>query len=116
MLVQVHTDNHIHGSAELSARVEDDVRATLERFADQITRVEVHLNDVNGPKGGSDDLRCQIEARLAGRQPVSVTEKADTLDAALAGALETLERMLDRTLDKLGHKKGQTSYGGDQTI
>ncbi len=116
MQVQVHTDNHIHGSAELSSRVEDEVSGTLERFGEQITRVEVHLNDVNGPKGGEDDLRCMMEARLAGHQPIAVTHRAAALDEAITGAVEKLERSLDHTLGRLGHKKGRTSFGGDQEI
>lgn len=116
MQVLVTGDNHIHGSAERSREVEAEVAATLERFAEQITRVEVHLHDANGHKGGDDDKRCTMEARLGGLQPIVVTHDAGTLDEAIDGAVEKLERTLDRTIDKLSDVKGRTSYGGDQVI
>ena len=115
MQVLVHTDNHIQGSDELSGRVQTEVDALLGRFGEQIIRVEVHLNDVNANKSGIDK-RCLMEARLAGLQPVAVTHVAETLDEAISGAAEKLERTLDKSLDKLGHHKGRTSFGGDQTI
>ena len=42
--------------------------------------------------------------------------EAATLDQAISGAAEKLEGALDRLFDKLGHHKGRTSFGGDQTI
>ncbi len=115
MLIQVNTDNHIVGREELVAKVEASVAATLDRFADQITRVEVHLTDENAQKGGNDK-RCLMEARLAGMQPVAASHQAGSLIEAVDGAAEKLETMLGRTLDKLGETKGRTSFGGDQTI
>ncbi len=101
MQIQVNTDRTVSGSEELSRRVEGVVEGALGRFAERITRVEVHLNDVNGKKAGDDDNRCQMEARLAGLQPVSVSHQADTLDQAIDGAAKKLQRMLDTTLGKL---------------
>ena len=116
MQVQVNTDNHIHGREALIQRVASEVEGTLARFADQITRVEVHLNDANGHKGGDHDKRCLMEARLAGHQPVAVSCEAGNLDAAIDGAAGKLEKSLDHILGKLHHHKGLTSFGGDQKI
>lgn len=117
MQVLVHTDNHIEGTEGLSRHVEAVVRAALDRFTDQITRVEVHLHDQNSAhKSGDHDKRCLMEVRLAGMQPIAVSHDGATLDQVLDGAAEKLERTLDRTLGKLGEKKGRTSYGGEQTI
>lgn len=115
MFVNVHTDNHIKGSDDLTRRVEDEVIATLDRFGEQVVTVEVHLNDVNSQKHGVDK-RCMMEARLAGLQPIAVTHMAETLDEAIEGAAEKLERAVDHVVDKLEHHKGRTSFGGDQTI
>ena len=115
MFVNVHTDNHIKGSDDLTRRVEDEVIATLERFGDQVVTVEVHLHDENGQKHGIDK-RCVMEARLSGLQPIAVTHMAETLDEAIDGAAEKLERSIEHTVDKLGHHKGRTSFGGDQVI
>ena len=116
MQVQVNTDNHIEGRQALSDRAEAVVGAALERFADRVTRVEVHLGDENSRKGGEDDKKCVLEARPGGMQPLVVSHHAATIDQALDGATEKLERLLESTFDKLGQKKGRTSMGGDQTI
>lgn len=116
MQVQVHTDNHIEGHEQLVRQVEIDVSSILDRFADQITRVEVHLSDENGPKSTGDDKRCLLEARLRGLQPIPVTHHAATLELAVGGAADKLEKVLDRTLSKLRDPKGRPSYGDDQTM
>ncbi len=116
MLIQVNTDNHVQGSQALIDRVQAEVGATLERFADRITRVEVHLGDDNGPKHGAGDKRCSIEARPAGHSPISASHQSSDLDEAITGAIEKLERVLDRSFDKRDETKGRTSFGGDQQI
>ena len=116
MLVEINTDNHIDGGDELSRLVETEVAAALGRFGDQIIRVIVQLSDTNAQKSGDRDKRCLMEARLAGRQPVVASHEAATLDAAIVAAAGKLERSLDHILEKLDHKKGRTSFGGDQTI
>ena len=116
MQIQVNHDNHIKAGAELAGEVESDVASALERFTEQITRVEVHLSDVNGPKGGDDDIRCLLEARLSGLHPMAVSHQAASLEEALDGALEKLEHAIEKVVDKLHDHKGRTSYGGDQVI
>ena len=63
MQIQVHSDNHIEGSARLADWVSASVAGKLDRYDDELTRVVVHLNDENGDKAGAHDKRCQIEAR-----------------------------------------------------
>src|SRR5215213_9758260 len=116
MHVEVHTDNHIEGGEELSRQVESEVEGTLGRFGEQIIRVIVQLNDVNGHKSGDRDKRCLMEARIAGHQPVAVSHEAGSLDEAIDAAADKLERSLDHIFGKLDHKKGRVSHGGDQTI
>jgi ribosome-associated translation inhibitor RaiA len=115
MQIQVHTDNHIKGSAALTRHVESVVQSTLARFGDRITRVEVHLNDENSSvKAGGNDKRCAMEARLAGLQPITVTKHGDTVEQALDAAADTLQKTLDRHLGRLDDSKGRTSFGGEQ--
>lgn len=113
MQVQVNTDNNIRGTEELKRYVEAEVTATLDRFSQQITRVEVHLTDENSHKQGDNDKRCLMEARLKGLQPHAVTHNAATLEQAIDGAAEKLERALDRAIGKLIDSKGRTSASGD---
>lgn len=116
MQVQLTCDNHFTASEELTRQVEATVETALERFVDQLTRVEVHITDENSHKGGSNDKRCVVEARPRGHQPIAATHHAGTIDDALDGALERLEHALDHTFGRLHQHKGRTSMGGDQTI
>ena len=105
MQIQVHSDNHIEGSARLADWVSASVASKLERFDDELTRVVVHLNDENGEKAGAQDKRCQIEARPKGLQPTSVTHRAETLALALDGALDKLGNALGHQFGKLRAKR-----------
>ncbi len=101
MQIQVSTDNHTVGSAELTRQVEAVVEGALGRFGDRITRVEVHLSDENSSqKLGDNDKRCVMEARLAGLQPITVSHQGSSLEQAFAGAADTLEKTLKRTLER----------------
>ncbi len=116
MQIQVNCDNHVEGGDELTRQVEGRVVATFGRFGDQITRVEVHLSDVNGPKSAGDDKRCLMEARLSGLQPIVASHQAPTLEEAIDGAAERLARSLDRNLGRIDDRKGRIPHDGDQTI
>lgn len=105
MQVQVNTDNHIRGREDLSRRVEDMLNDTLERFSDRITRVEVHLGDTNSSKSGPDDMRCMLEARVKGHQPIAVAHHAEDLLLAIQGATDKLERALDSALGRLEERR-----------
>lgn len=114
MQIQVNTDNHIQGTEQLASQVESEVEDALRRFADRITRVEVHLSDVNsGAKSRPGDKRCVMEARPTGLQPIVVSHEASSLDQAVSGAADKLEKALSRTLDRLQDPRGRTSFGGE---
>jgi hypothetical protein len=104
MQVQVNTDSTIEGSEGLATHLRGVVETALGRFIDRITRVEVHLSDQNSDKGGQDDKRCMMEARLEGRQPIAVTHTAATVGEAVDGAAEKLKRSIESTLGSLGDR------------
>jgi ribosome-associated translation inhibitor RaiA len=101
MHIQVNSDNSIEGREELATRVEAVVEEALSRFSNQITRVEVHLSDENSHKSGQNDKRCMMEARLENRRPTAVTHRAATLDQAINGAADKLQRSIESTLGRL---------------
>ncbi len=101
MIIQVNTDNHITGSEQLSSIVQSIVEGTLGHLRERITRVEVHLSDENGPKGGGQDIRCAIEARLKGLPPSAATHVAGEVTDAVDGASQKLKRALDSHLGRL---------------
>ncbi len=101
MQIQVNTDRHIQGGEELHERVQQMVEGAVSHLRDRITRIEVHLSDENSDKGGDNDKRCVLEARLRGLQPIAVTHQAETVALAIDGAAEKLERALSSAVGKL---------------
>ncbi len=106
MHIEISTDNKTEGDEKLAAHVKGEVESALDRFSDRITRVEVHLSDLNGQKGGHDDKRCMMEVRLEGRQPTAVTHHAATFDQAISGAAGKLKRSVESTLGSENSARG----------
>ncbi|MBX3318154.1 MAG: HPF/RaiA family ribosome-associated protein [Phycisphaeraceae bacterium] len=103
MRIQVNTDSQTPGTADLERSVEFVIVEKLGRFAERITRVEVHLTDENGTgKSGGNDKRCMIEVRMAGKEPVTATDRGATHDVALRGATAKMQSQLDTIIGKLG--------------
>ncbi|CAG8866969.1 hypothetical protein PS627_02252 [Pseudomonas fluorescens] len=105
MQIQVNSDNHIQGNERLNEWVRSTVESTLERFEEDLTRIEVHLRDENGDKPGPHDKRCQLEARPKGHQPISVNHTATSLEQAVEGAANKLNNALDHLYGKLRSKR-----------
>ena len=108
MQIQVNSDNHIESSIRLEEWVRTTVESTLEHYDEYLTRVEVHIRDENGDKPGPHDIKCQMEARPKGHQPISVSHKADTVDQAVDGAAVKLDHALEHLFGKLRGKRGAT--------
>ncbi|AMN79088.1 HPF/RaiA family ribosome-associated protein [Pseudomonas reactans] len=104
MQIQVNSDNHIESSIRLEEWVRTTIESTLERYEEDLTRVEVYLRDENGDKPGPHDLSCRLEARPKGHQPLSVLHKADTLEQAIDGAATKLDHALEHLFGKLQGK------------
>jgi hypothetical protein len=104
MQVQVNTDNHIHGHEDVVILTQTSVEGAVGRFRDRITRVEAHLSDTNSHKTKGDDIRCVLEARLAGLQPIAVSHQAPTIELAVSGAAEKLERSVENVLGRLSDR------------
>lgn len=84
--------------------IASEVNRALGRWEEQITRVEVHLKDLNGPRDTQGDKQCTIEARLAGLDPMTVTATADQLLPAVSDATSKLQRMITSELGKRGRR------------
>src|SRR5690606_19708670 len=57
MQVLINSNNSIRMSEALQQRCAATVEGALQRFSEQLTRVEVHLTDENGEKSGAQDKR-----------------------------------------------------------
>ena len=111
MLILVNTDGNISGREATAAEVKLVVRNALGRLGDHVTRVEVHLSDEDGKKHGQDDVRCMLEARIEGRQPMAVTHHASSVSEAVDGAAELLQRALDTALAKVDRHRHALDTG-----
>jgi ribosome-associated translation inhibitor RaiA len=105
MQIQVHTDRHIQADERLAEFIRDTLQSKLSRFADHITRVEVHLSDENGQqKNDGHDKRCMLEARFEGLDPLAITEHAATIGQTITGAADKMQRKLSSVIGKLRAK------------
>lgn len=71
----------------------------LGRFAPSIERTSVRIEDVNGPRGGTDK-RCRIKVVLSGLPSVVVEERHHELQAAMDRALARVERAVRTALQR----------------
>jgi ribosome-associated translation inhibitor RaiA len=80
--------------------------------------VEVYLADQNSSaKSGNADQSCVLEARLGGLQPISVSDQGASLEQALDGAADKLQKALDRALGRLEDAgRGRLASRDDGTI
>ena len=102
MQFQLNTDANIQGNDRLAEVAETVVTSALGHLTDRLSRIEVHLADVNGAKSGADDIRCTVEARPEGMQPQTVTHNDATVEAALRGGARKIRSLLDSEFGKLG--------------
>jgi ribosome-associated translation inhibitor RaiA len=104
MIIQLNTDKNLTIHSEYEAQITEKLNIDLERYTDHITRIEVHMSDENGSKGGVNDKKCLLEARFEGKPPVVTSDLGDTYDLALKGATEKLKNALKTVMSKLQEK------------
>ena len=117
MLVQVNAGNGVENTEALQRWATDHLNETLERFQQDITRVEVQLSDENHGKAGAADKRCMLAARLAHHDPIAVSHHGESQDEAFRGAARKLLHALDHALGKLrDHHRDRDSIRKDASI
>lgn len=103
--------------ADLRETVERHVRRGFHRYARRSTEVRVWLDDANGPRGGIDRT-CRIQVELLSAGTATVECRAETVYAALAGAIEraktTIDRMLKRRRRRARFPREPRSLGNGQ--
>lgn len=109
MRIQVNSDNSIAVDASLKRFVRGKVNRVLARFAKRLTRVDVHLSDVDKRKTGQADKRCLIEVRAAGARPLSASAKATKMASAIVLALGKMQRLLTTFLGRRGRPAATVS-------
>jgi hypothetical protein len=102
MKIQANSDKTIRVDATLTRFVEDEASRLLDRFAKKLTRVEVHLSDINNTRTGQADKRCLVEVRPVGARPLTADAIATTTESAIGEALKKMQRLLTTFFGKKG--------------
>lgn len=100
MIVQFNTDKNIEATEGMAEHFTALIEKEMAHFSQHITRVEAHLSDENGSKKGVDDMRCLLEARLEGYQPVAVTHDGNSNHEAVNGACTKMASALATIIGK----------------
>lgn len=94
MQIQINTDHNIQGDERLAEVCEQLVTSTLAPISSRLTRVEVHVKDMRGPKGG-EDIRATVEARPEGMRPYAVHHDGSEIPQAVKAAAKKLRQRLE---------------------
>lgn len=80
------------------------LRSALATNSRHITRVQVTLSDINGPRGGVDKL-CQCHVSMAGGQDIVIRQTSESMYAAISSAAARAGRNVVKALGKSGKQK-----------
>ncbi len=83
----------------LRSHAERRIRSTLTCYGEHIQRVNMHLSDINGPRGGEDKC-CHLQVVLAGLADVIVEDIEADLYVAIDRATDRAGRTVGRKLDR----------------
>lgn len=86
----------------LLSHIHNRVSRALNRLAPRVRHVEVHLADINDPKGGLDKRRV-IHARLRTGDALIVEETGDEFYRAVDSAVARLKWMVSKVVDRRKH-------------
>ena len=101
MKIQLNTDKTINGDVKQQDYFTSLISEELHKFQSHITKIEVHLSDQNGKKEGWNDILCLLEAKIEGKQPIAVSNQADTIELAVSGAIDKLKASLETIIGRM---------------
>lgn len=101
--------------AEDRAYIRRKLAVKLKKFSSSIERVSVRLEDVNGPRGGVDQM-CRIKVVLSRLPSIVVEQRHAMLRAAIDRALLSAERAVRRGLQRRRMKPIRRPVGGQPAL
>lgn len=99
MEVEINPGSQVSLSDALAQHIHERADHVATHFHGDITRLEVYLEDVNGPKGGVDK-HCVMEAHAAGLAPAAAKSQNEDLYHAVKLASQRLEKALAKQAGK----------------
>ena len=98
---------------ELRSRIHRDLGRRIERYAQNVTRVTVRFDDINGPRGGIDTA-CRVKLSVKGADHIVVEAHGADADEAFRVASEQAKTALGRVLERKGPAKRRPLVGRAQ--
>ncbi len=99
MKLELHS-RAVRMTRELRGYIERKLELAFGRFLPRVQRVRVCVTDVNGPKGGGDDIQCLIQAKLHSSGELQTREVRGDPFAAVARASEQIRRRTARHFER----------------
>lgn len=86
-------------SEPIRQHVEDRLHAALDQHEQQVRRVDVVLEDTNGPKGGQDK-RVKIAVQMADGDTVRVEQTGEELYPTVSRAADAVKHSVGKQRDR----------------
>jgi len=103
MKMLVNSDSSIAMDAELAKNIVGEAAKILDRFSDRLTRVEIHLSDIDRGRTGKVDKRCLVEVRATQmKQPLVASAQTKEITTSVNQAMGKIFRALNTSLGKRG--------------
>src|SRR5215469_2085319 len=102
MKILVNSDSSIAMDARLAKYIVGEGSELLDRFSDRLTRVEIHVSDIDRGKTGKVDKRCLVEVRPTRMKPLVASAQTKDMKTAVNQAMRKMVRALNTTLGKQG--------------
>jgi len=103
-------DRNVDLTAKQKELVDRQIEYSFDRFETQIRAVEVVLNDVNGPKGGSD-IQCRVRLMLHSKGEVLVEGREVSAEAAVSSVIDRASIAVGRRVERLKDSQGTSMSG-----
>jgi len=101
MTILINRGENVETNERTTEYFSDAVKKDLDRFSEYLTRIEVHFSDINADKGGPQDKKCVIEARVKNREPLAVTAQDDAMEKAFNSALGKVKASMTTIVGKM---------------
>jgi len=103
-------DRNVDLTAKQKELVDRQIEYSFDRFETHIRAVEVVLNDVNGPRGGSD-IQCRVRLMLHSKGEVLVEGREVSVEAAISSVIDRASIAVGRRVERLKDSQGTSMSG-----
>ena len=79
--------------------IRDKTRKVFNQVCDQVQKINVTINDINGPKGGKDKL-CKVVIHVSGMPDIVITDNKVSVSLAVNTALSRAKLILIKKLKR----------------